>query len=300
MSHASLYPPGPPLPPNRRVRSRKSRPDIVEAPEERVTLEPATMPLAEAPRARWKEGLRITAGVLVTVAAALGCVWGLLRYTRTSPRFAVRVIQVEGGSHRSPEDVARFAGIVRGQNIFTVDLESARAGVLNDPWIEQASLRRKLPQTICIDVVEREAAALVAVGPDVYLSTRQGELFKKPEPGDPYDLPVVTGTRPDDIVNDRAGTVATIKRALDVVAEYEHAGPAKNLPVQEVHVEDDGAIVLAVGRDAIQLRLGKGPYRQPIEQATRVLGELQNRRAQASIIFLDNDAHPERVVVRMR
>ncbi|HEX9294214.1 MAG TPA: hypothetical protein VF881_00210, partial [Polyangiaceae bacterium] len=123
MSHASLYPPGPPLPPNRRVRTRKSRPDIVEAPEERVTLEPAiadesreTTALAEAP-VRWKEALRLTAGVLVTVAAALGCVWGLVRYTRTSPRFAVRFVHVEGSSHRSPEDVARFAGIGRGQNI---------------------------------------------------------------------------------------------------------------------------------------------------------------------------------------
>jgi cell division protein FtsQ len=212
----------------------------------------------------------------------------------------VRFLQVEGNSHRSPEEVARFAGVVRGQNIFTVDLEAARSGVLNDPWIEQASLRRRLPQTISIEVVEREAAALVSVGPDLYLSTRQGELFKKPEPGDPYDLPVVTGTHPEDIAKDRPGAVSTIKRALDLVADYEHTGPAKSLPVQEVHLEDDGGIVLAVGRDPIQLRLGKGPYRQPIEQATRVLGELQNRRAQASIIFLDNDAHPERVVVRMR
>ena len=30
------------------------------------------------------------------------------------------------------------------------------------------------------------------------------------------------------------------------------------------------------------------------------LGELASRHAQASVVFLDNEAHPERVVVRMR
>jgi cell division protein FtsQ len=312
MSHPSVHPLGPPLPPNRRV-GRGSRASIVEAPEERAGLDPrgAVDPIeasadqptagdAGASRRRLTDALRLAAGVLVTIAAALGCVWGMLRYTRTSPRFGVRNIEVVGGSHRSPEDIARLGGIARGQNVFTVDLEAAKLGILADPWIEQASVRRKLPGSIAVEVVEREAAGLVAVGPDLYFSTRQGELFKKPEPGDPYDLPVITGTHPEDIVKDRDAAVAMVKKALDLVADYEHLGPAKHLPVQEVHIEDDGALVLSVGKDPIALHLGKGPYRQSLEQASRVLGELANRHAQASVVFLDNDAHPERVVVRMR
>jgi cell division protein FtsQ len=308
MTTSSVHPPGLPLPPNRRLKKSKARPALVDAPDERVPegpLPPDDSELessepSEVGRTNWKEGLRLAAGVVITVATALACVWGLLNYTRTSPRFAVRSIEVHGASRRSPEDIARLAGIVNGQNVFLTDLEVARAGILNDPWIEQASLRRKLPAAISVEVVEREAAALVAIGPDLYLSTRQGEPFKRPEAGDPYDLPVVTGIRTDDVVKDRSATIASIRRALDLVADYDHVGPAKSLPVQEVHVEDDGGLVLSVGKDAIQLHMGKGPYRQGLEQASRVLGELGNRRAQASVVFLDNDAHPERVVVRMR
>ncbi len=302
-----MQPLGPPLPPNRRVPKRASRASIVEAPDERVAVDPPLessappgRPFVVKTSSRYMDGLRVAAGILVTIAAALACVWGMLRYTRTSPRFALRNIQVQGSAHRSPEDIARLGGIVKGENVFTLDLEAAKIGILADPWIEQASVHRKLPATIQIEVVEREAAALVAVGPDLYLSTRQGELFKKPEPGDPYDLPVITGTKSDDIVKDRAGAFAMIKKALDLAADYEHVGPAKQLPVQEVHIEDDGALVLSVGKDSIALRFGKGPYRQSLEQASRVLGELAARRAQAAVVFLDNDAHPERVVVRMR
>jgi cell division protein FtsQ len=308
MTVTSLFPPGQPLPPNRKVKRKKMPPGDIEAPEERVLLGAevpdddgsSDEPRPGISRARLGEALRVTAGVLVTVAAALLCVWGLVRYTRTSPRFAVKAVNVQGSSHRSPEDIARTGGIALEHNIFTTDLQAAQSRLLGDPWIERVSLRRKLPSTIAIEIVEREAHSLVAIGADLYLATRQGELFKKYEPGDPYDLPIVSGIRGEDVAEDRDAAVSLIRRALDLVADYERTGPAKSHPVQEAHLTDDGGIVLVVGKDATALHLGRGPYRQSLEQASRVLAELQSRRGQASVVFLDNDAHPERVVVRMR
>ena len=303
----SLYPPGQPLPPNRKVKRRRVAAESIEAPEERVLLGADMLdeveveePRRRISRARVTEVLRMAAGVVLTVAAALLCVWGLVRYTRTSPRFAIKAVDVRGSSHRTPENIARTAGIAPEQNIFTTDLDAAQTRLLDDPWIERVTLRRKLPSMIIVDIVEREPQAVVALGSDLYLSTRQGELFKKLEPGDPYDLPVVTGIDPDELAQDREAAAALLRRALDLVADYEHAGPAKTHPVQEAHLEDDGAIVLVVGKNATALHLGRGPYRQSIEQASRVLAELQHRKAQASVVFLDNEAHPERVVVRMR
>jgi len=305
MTQPSIYPSGPPLPPNRRVR-RKSVPDLVQAPDERrsshdLAEDAVGSDAALSPgRRRFVETLRLVAGLLVAILTALACVWGLVRYTRTSPRFAVRAIQIEGGARRSHDEIAHLAGLAVGQNIFSIDLESGRNAILGDPWIEKVTVTRKLPGTIQIDVVEREAAALVAVGSDLYLSTRQGELFKKPDDGDPFDLPVVTGCKPDDVAKDRAAAVLTIKRALDLVADYERTALARTLPVQEAHLDDDGALVLAVGKTPILLHMGKGPYRQALEQVTRVMNEIATRRAEASNVFVDNEAHPERVVVRMR
>jgi cell division protein FtsQ len=308
MTVTSFFPPGQPLPPNRKVKRRKPLANTIEAPDERVLLGAEMMDedLGEdearpaLSRARVGEVLRLVAGAIVTVAAALLCVWGLVRYTRTSPRFAIKAVHVQGSSHRSPEDIARTGGIVSEHNIFTTDLESAQARLLGDPWIERVSLRRKLPSAIVVDVVEREAHALVAIGSDLYLVTRQGELFKKYEPGDPYDLPVVSGIGAEDVAEDRASAVALIRRALDLISDYEHTTAVKAHPVQEAHLRDDGGIVLVVGKDATALHLGRGPYRQSLEQASRVLSELASRRGQASVVYLDNEAHPERVVVRMR
>jgi cell division protein FtsQ len=94
--------------------------------------------------------------------------------------------------------------------------------------------------------------------------------------------------------------MGTVRQALDLAAEYERMGPAKTMPVQEVHVADDGGLVLEVGKPPVALYVGKGPFRKPLEQASRVLAEVARRHAQAEVIFADNLAHPERVVVRMR
>jgi cell division protein FtsQ len=187
-----------------------------------------------------------------------------------------------------------------GRNIFEVDLETAGATIANEPWVEKAVVTRKLPSTVNISVVEREAWAVASIGGELYLVTRDGDPFKRVSDGDPFDLPAITGVAAEKVSLDRTGVVNAFRRALDVVEDMDRAGISKRYPIQEVHLERDGTIVMTIGKDAIALHLGQTRFREKIEQASRVLSELSRRKAQPSVIFLDNEAHPERVVVRMR
>jgi len=153
---------------------------------------------------------------------------------------------------------------------------------------------------VSISVVEREAWAAATIGGELYLVTRDGDPFKRVSEGDPFDLPVITGIEAEKVSLDRTGVVNAYRRALDVVEDMDRAGISKRYPIQEVHLEKDGTIVMTIGKDAIALHLGNSRFREKIEQASRVLSELSRRKAQPSVIFLDNEAHPERVVVRMR
>ncbi|KYF77178.1 cell division protein, partial [Sorangium cellulosum] len=244
--------------------------------------------------------LQLLAGAAVVLVASTAVAWGARRYIVSSPRFAVRTVLVDGVQRRTAEQVATAGGIEVGKNIFTLDLELAGASISTDPWIEKATVTRKLPSTIQVNVVEREAQALVAIGGDLYLATRDGELFKELAEDDPVDLPIVTGITGEQVARDRAGVIIAVRRLLDVVEDMGRAGVARRYPIQELHVERDGSIVVTIGKEAIALHLGQPPYRDKVGQAARVLTELAQRKASASVIFLDNDAHPERVVVRMK
>jgi cell division protein FtsQ len=237
---------------------------------------------------------------VVVLAASIAVAWGARRYVMSSPRFAVRTVLVDGATRRSAEQVASAGGIEVGKNIFVLDPAVAGAAIATDPWIERATVTRKLPSTIQVTVVEREARALVSIGGDLYLATGDGDLFKRLGEDDPVDLPVVTGVPAEQVARDRAGVVIAVKRALDVAADMDRLGVARRYPVQEIHLEKDGSLVFTLGKEGIALHLGQPPYRDKVAQAAQVLAEIARRKASASVIFLDNDAHPERVVVRMR
>jgi cell division protein FtsQ len=262
-----------------------------------TTLRPPATP--RRPR-KLPRALALIAGVLVVLSASIGVAWGARRYILTSPRFAIRSVLVDGNHRLSAERVAGAGGVIVGRNIFELDLETTSAAITQDPWVERSVVTRTLPGTVKISVVEREARALAALGGELYLLTRDGEPFKRVEGDDPADLPVITGIAADKVAADRTGVVQAFRRALDIVDDMERAGIAKRYPIQEVHLEKDGTIVVTIGKEAIALFLGQTRYREKVEQASRVLTEIARRKANVSVIFLDNEAHPERVVVRMR
>lgn len=285
------------LPPGASLRARNVRRKKQSEP----SIPPAEISQPPSPAAsKVVRILRGIAGVTLVVAIASTVAWGARHYVRTSARFGVSEIITTGAKHRSPDELATTAGIAKGQNVFTTDLDKARARLLADPWISDATLGRQLPGTIFVRVVEREAAGLLATNEGTYLVMRDGSVIKRVEPGDPIDLHVVTGIRVQQLVDDREGATRLVGRALDLASDYDHAPLAAAKPLEEIHVENNGEMTLVVGKTAIAIKLGAAPYRRKLEQAVRVVAELDRRGAKPDAIMLDNDARPDRVVVRVR
>ena len=279
------------MPANRRVR-----------PVLRPPADAGERPPAQDPRipgmSRFVAALRILVGVTTVVGVSVGLAWLARRYVTTSPRFGVSAFQVVGNTHRAADAIVRESGVVPGANVFSVELDEARARILADAWIADATLTRRLPGTIVVHVTERVAAALVAVG-DLYLASDDGEPFKKLEPGDPVDLPLISGLTPENIADDRAGADHAIRRSIEIAAEYERSSLARRAPLEEVHLAPEGDVTLVVGHSVTQLFLGRPPFRRKLDEAARVMTELDRRRVQAAAIILDNEERPERVVARI-
>jgi cell division protein FtsQ len=243
--------------------------------------------------------LRAVLGGALVVSLSGTLAWGVRRHIVRSPRFAVTDIVVTGQNQRPADALLEEAGLSKGVNIFTVDLDRAHALLLADPWISQATLTRRLPGTLSVQVTEREIGALVVL-PQTYLVSRDGVIFKRFELGDPTDLPIVTGIDPESVAEDREGAQATLRRAIDLASDYERTPLGQRAPVQEIHVTSEDGFTLTVGKDGLSLSLGGPPFRKKLEQAGRVTAELDRRGTHAQAIMLDDEARPERVVVRTR
>jgi cell division protein FtsQ len=244
--------------------------------------------------------LKLASGLAVVVGASLAVAWSAHHYALTSPRFAIHTVDLVGAKRNTLEQVKAQSGFNLGDNIFALDTDAAERKLLENPWISEVKVTRRLPSTLRVELTEREATAVVSLSEHVYLVTREGVPFKEVEPGDPYDMPLITGASPENLARDRTREIERIQTGLEVLRQFERVPLSKVYPAEEVHLADAGDVTLTCGKDGVTLELGTGPWRKKLLMAEEVVGELRKKGRTPGIVFLDNQAHPERVVVRMR
>ena len=235
-------------------------------------------------------------GLVLTALAWLGD--QTVQYAHSAEAFAIREITIEGNHQLEDIDVRRAARLQIGSNIFEVSSEGTRNHLLQHPWIEEATVVRKLPARVRIEIVERQPVALVALD-QLYLVSNEGAVFKRLGVDDPVDLPVITGIASERFYDDLDYRTAILLRSMALLQDYEGAGLAKREPVSEIHFEGAHGIELFVGDDGMNVRLGNGQHRQKLRRLRQVLERLAREKTRPSYVYLDNVRSPERVTVRL-
>ncbi|MGE0786509.1 MAG: cell division protein FtsQ/DivIB [Sandaracinaceae bacterium] len=239
------------------------------------------------------------AAVLVVGLGAVALGRLVERHVRTSAAFAVTEIELEGHVRLSRDEVLQTAGLALGENVFERAPEEAEESLRAHPWIADADVERRLPGSYRVEIRERRAVALLALG-EVFLVSEDGEVFKQVEGDDPVDMPVITGIERARFQRDRGFRTSIILEAVALLHDYRAAGLAGREPIVELHVERNDGLSLYVGTDATYVRLGRGPFRPKLERLRTVLDELTGRGARAMYVYLDNTRRPDRVTVRIR
>ena len=80
-----------------------------------------------------------------------------------------------------------------GAPILAIDLEAARARIQALPWVRQASVRRVLPDTIVVEIVERRPLALWQHDKKFALIDEEGQAILRDDVARFSDLMVVVG-----------------------------------------------------------------------------------------------------------
>jgi cell division protein FtsQ len=233
------------------------------------------------------------------VVLALGVIVAARQWLVTTPYFALREVRIEGASHRSREHYQAVAALEKGKNVLALDLGDVRRRLLAEPWVEEAVVVRRLPGRVDVTVREREPLAVVALD-EPYLVTAAGNVFKTVEADELVDRPVITGLTTESVGDANGRGRELLRRALDLAAEYERGKLADAMPLEEVHVEASGEMVLRVGAQGVALELGHGPYRHKLDMAAKVLAEVDRRGGRATALLLDGAPSSDRVVVRAR
>jgi len=122
---------------------------------------------------------------------------GSLFFSR-NPNFTLKTIEMTTDGQLSVSELKRWVGVEEGRNLFDVDFDEVRANLLSKPQIETVSIHRKLPSTLVVQVVEREAVVQIRFRRSgfLYLLDRQGIAMRPSAIRSPKDaLPIIEGIK---------------------------------------------------------------------------------------------------------
>ncbi|PRR78753.1 Cell division protein DivIB [Clostridium liquoris] len=73
------------------------------------------------------------------------------------PYFDIKNIEVINNKNISKDEIIKLSGINKGDNIFYTNMDNIKNGIITNPYIMKVEIKRELPDTILINVKEREA-----------------------------------------------------------------------------------------------------------------------------------------------
>ena len=107
--------------------------------------------------------------------------------------FVVRHVEVSGLKHMSRLPVYYATMDQRSNAMLLVDLEDVRSRLEALPWVGQASVGRRLPDTLMIDIVEREPVAIWQYRQQLAVVDAKGHILDSEGAARFAHLPLVIG-----------------------------------------------------------------------------------------------------------
>ena len=228
---------------------------------------------------RWALSISI---VLAAMAA------GVVQMARLGV-FTIDRVAVHGNSRLSTGEVLMLVDGLKGESVFSADLDRYRARLLDSPWVADATMRRLLPSTIDLRVIERVPMAVGRLGDQLFLVDPSGLIIDEYGPQyAQYDLPIVDGlvSAPSEgnpeVDGERARLVA---RFVDAIASL----PAIRQHISQVNVTDAHNLVAILDQDPVALRLGDRDFAARLQRYLELAPSLKEQIQEIDAVDLRFD-----------
>lgn len=197
----------------------------------------------------WKSFLLLSAVVILSAMGYASYV--VVHYLRTSPRFEVTNVAFAGLKRVEQTQINAQAKLPNGVNIFAVNLDAVRERVETLKWVRFATVQRILPDTISINVVEREPVGLALIKKEILQFDTEAELLERDQ-GAGINVPILDGLKP--------GDVAGNKKKVGIYSRIMEDLHGKN-ELSEIHINDEGEVSVVSLHEPLLVNLGTEDFR---------------------------------------
>ena len=257
----------------------------------------ARVRLGDRPRRAPARRLARITKFLLVVTLVIGAglvVWeGYRRFVRLT-YFRVAEIRVEGNLQVASADVVASLGLTPETSLLELNLKTLSSLVTQNPWIKEASVSRRLPLSLTIQVVERVPEA-VFIADRRYLLSADGVILAELEGDDLPTLPILRAAAPRQVRIGERILSSEMAQGLSVWRQFQLANAVQGEKAHEIVMGGDGNYVVNLGQQMPVIRL----HAQDMQEQLRRLGAALAASGRALGEFVDVDLRfRDRVVFR--
>lgn len=95
-----------------------------------------------------------------------------------SSLFNIKTIAVDNSSHFTAAQVEKMAGLKKGMNLFDAAMGSYEKRLMENPYVEDAKVKRKLPSGVKISLTERQETAVIQMDKKFILLDNNGIVLE--------------------------------------------------------------------------------------------------------------------------
>ncbi|MBI4125121.1 MAG: FtsQ-type POTRA domain-containing protein [Deltaproteobacteria bacterium] len=220
------------------------------------------------------------------LACLIGSGYGLWWGVTHAATFALRQIEVVGRLEKvTMQEIVEAADLHTGVNLFSLNLQAVEAKILRLPWIRSVSIRRQVPGTLWIHVIEQRPKALLLDG-RLYFVSDEGAVFKGLEREPDRDLPVITGMKGGE----------DLQTALRLIDFFEEKNDLGVFGLSEIHYNAAAGYSVVTLQGPLEVKLGRVDFEKKLERLKKIWADLTARTPGLRGIDLNYD---EKAIVKL-
>lgn len=221
-------------------------------------------------------------GVLI-LAFCYGAFHGYLFLTSSS-RFAVSQVSFEGLDRMNKQTLLESMPPIEGKNLFLLDLEGLTDWLTAHPWVNAASVQRKWPNAVTIQVAERKPYARIQLD-DIYVMDNFGILVTRAQEEFSH-LPLIMGTSNETPKLGQRVVSNEILKGLRAMHYLNRLAFFEADPVTSVEINGPSLLTFSTREQGLKIRMAANDVQAGFQNFKIILDALNPTRDGVEIIDL--------------
>lgn len=211
--------------------------------------------------------------VLLPFLVVLGLAWGITQ----SGTFALQKVDIVGDFQNvSLEEIQKAADLSLERNLFQISLKEIEKNILTLKWVDQVLIRRQIPHALWIHVKEQSPKALL-LDERLYFVSKEGAVFKEVEREAIRDLPVITGLKKEE----------ALQEALHCIDFFSARDDFSVFGLSEIHYNEPTGFSFVTMTGPMEIKLGRENFEKKLDRLQTIWSRLKPELGRIKGIDLD-------------